>query len=875
VRSPLECMDGSYEHAVFATYSLNLHFFEQWVLPLLRSVGARNVTILTDEAQLGVALADRSLRSIGRSYHVVSVRLGPGAFHPKLMLLAGDDGARVCISSANLTVDGQLRNVESAIVLDSIVPSHRTPIADTAAFVRAVALDQAPAHTAEAIMAALEAADAIPEERPPGPLRVVHNLVEPLLVHFPAAALTAVTPYADSGEAAGVFAERGGLTVITDGGAFAAPESFFSGAWTVDARDFGKRRLHGKAYWPTVKTDAWLLLGSANLSRQALLGTAAQGNTELGVVLSPHEPQLPEPPGTAWRREALEDTAPRRYAGEEQAESVTAQAGSFDAWEDERIIVVEGVPDEATLDFWHGGAWHRLGAVVGGRVEPPEHVRPYLIRWISDRGTIRHGIVHRTDQLRIHRLRPRSASRGADVLASLPLDLAGVQALESVLRDLYLLGSFVGDDGEDVGRELRERVRDGESEDASGLSTWMPARPEDEPRVPDIYRRRWQNAPDALLALIRGALRLETTLHAPEEEWDVLEESLDFDQADHEAEQESGEGAGRDAPPRVEAPVVTRYRNSLVRLLRRGEEFVRTVADPDLADLGFQSVLALHERIERSPVEVDGHEQTLVESDELLRQKLALLEAYLRVRQGRDPLCLATARAHLASCLAAKKAWTPLEWEQVENLAYRTCAEILQASEFAPAAARDAGEPLREITERLRPYADRSTWDGYLTLADELLSDAEINTEPLICVDGEDWFDRLEASPAWRLIGYGAIVGFAEGQPYAAVVRNSQPRSKVRAHALICEPGKGRLHELFRRASDGAWLARVYAPVNAGVVDDIRKFGLEALLQASATRTPFAEVRDAEGIVDALLTRFASDRPSGAPAMGSPRVEGG
>src|SRR5712691_523831 len=164
VRSPLECIDGRYEHAVFTTYSINLHFFEQWVLPLLRASGARNVTVLADEAQLGVALTDRNLRSIGRSYHVVSVRIGPGAFHPKLMLLAGEDGARACISSANLTVDGQLRNVESAIVLDSSIAEHRQAFIETAAFVRAVALEQAPAHTAEAIMVALEVADAIPDE---------------------------------------------------------------------------------------------------------------------------------------------------------------------------------------------------------------------------------------------------------------------------------------------------------------------------------------------------------------------------------------------------------------------------------------------------------------------------------------------------------------------------------------------------------------------------------------------------------------------------------------------------------------------------------------------------------------------------------------
>ena len=48
MRSPLECIEGSYEHAIFATYSINLRFFEEWVLPLLRLAGVRNITVFAD-----------------------------------------------------------------------------------------------------------------------------------------------------------------------------------------------------------------------------------------------------------------------------------------------------------------------------------------------------------------------------------------------------------------------------------------------------------------------------------------------------------------------------------------------------------------------------------------------------------------------------------------------------------------------------------------------------------------------------------------------------------------------------------------------------------------------------------------------------------
>ncbi len=112
---------------------------------------------------------------------------------------------------------------------------------------------------------------------------------------------------------------------------------------------------------------------------------------------------------------------------------------------------------------------------------------------------------------------------------------------------------------------------------------------------------------------------------------------------------------------------------------------------------------------------------------------------------------------------------------------------------------------------------------------------------------------RLENSPAWRLIGYGAVAGFRDRQPYGVLVHNSLPRSNHLAHFLICEPAAHRLHELFLRAADRRWLSRTYKPVNEGDVDDAGKFGVEGLLQAGADRTSFKQVTTFEGIIGDLL----------------------
>src|SRR3954451_7355328 len=130
VRSPLELLGGRFEHALLTTYSLNLRFFEEWVLRALWAAEVRNIVVFVDPGELGHALTDRAPSAAGRAYHVVVAKNAKAAFHPKVLLLTGSAGARLCVSSANLTADGQLRNAESAIAFDSHVAGHLRPILD-------------------------------------------------------------------------------------------------------------------------------------------------------------------------------------------------------------------------------------------------------------------------------------------------------------------------------------------------------------------------------------------------------------------------------------------------------------------------------------------------------------------------------------------------------------------------------------------------------------------------------------------------------------------------------------------------------------------------------------------------------------------------
>lgn len=104
---------GSYENCVILTYNADLFFFEQVVLPTLRSHGCNNNLVLMDLKQYEASLvsASRHLGSLGKLYSVLPVKAF-GAFHPKLILQAGEKTGRLILGSGNLTVRGFSSNWE-------------------------------------------------------------------------------------------------------------------------------------------------------------------------------------------------------------------------------------------------------------------------------------------------------------------------------------------------------------------------------------------------------------------------------------------------------------------------------------------------------------------------------------------------------------------------------------------------------------------------------------------------------------------------------------------------------------------------------------------------------------------------------------------
>jgi hypothetical protein len=117
-----EIPTGKFHSAVFTTYSINLYYLEQQVLSLLGSKGIHYVSVLVDSNMLTTQLDTLSILSEQRkrNYAIHGIQTN-GAFHPKIIFLAGEATLLLLIGSGNLTSSGHGKNLEvwNAIYIDN------------------------------------------------------------------------------------------------------------------------------------------------------------------------------------------------------------------------------------------------------------------------------------------------------------------------------------------------------------------------------------------------------------------------------------------------------------------------------------------------------------------------------------------------------------------------------------------------------------------------------------------------------------------------------------------------------------------------------------------------------------------------------------
>jgi hypothetical protein len=117
IASPLTLLheERAADEVLSLSYTLNLGFWERYALSVARGLGAR-ITVVADAR---MATADVGyVHYAGITYlDARAVCKAGGAFHPKLLVIAGKDYATVAIGSGNVTLPGWHGNAEIWTVL--------------------------------------------------------------------------------------------------------------------------------------------------------------------------------------------------------------------------------------------------------------------------------------------------------------------------------------------------------------------------------------------------------------------------------------------------------------------------------------------------------------------------------------------------------------------------------------------------------------------------------------------------------------------------------------------------------------------------------------------------------------------------------------
>src|SRR5437762_6954562 len=86
---------GRWQQAFFTTFTLNLGFFEAYVLPRLHRARCDKITVLVDASFYLASLAESGARYVGTAYRAFPIAMPPGVFHAKLTYLTHEQGKDV------------------------------------------------------------------------------------------------------------------------------------------------------------------------------------------------------------------------------------------------------------------------------------------------------------------------------------------------------------------------------------------------------------------------------------------------------------------------------------------------------------------------------------------------------------------------------------------------------------------------------------------------------------------------------------------------------------------------------------------------------------------------------------------------------------
>ena len=368
--------EESAREVLLLTFTLNLEFWERYALSVARGLGAR-VTVVADAAMVHGEPAH--IRYAGITYldGRAACKSG-GAFHPKLLVIVGDDYATVAIGSGNATVAGWHDNAELWTVLRGDSTGAPDTFAALAGWLRGLparvrfsgAVENALDRTAE-LLEALPATE-------PGPL-LLSSMDTPILDQLPdptstVKELVVASPFYDRrGDALGALLERfeprhtrlllQPSDVVADGSVLA---TLLAAAGRSAETIAGDRYHHGKLIEWALDGQRFALTGSPNVSAPALRRSLVEpgGNCELALLTEIDESLAPTSGGQLELQHLAAITFDSRYAAPPAISLLGVMLGP------DRVAVTLGrsLDTEAVLEYMQGAAWE-TAALAPANVE--------------------------------------------------------------------------------------------------------------------------------------------------------------------------------------------------------------------------------------------------------------------------------------------------------------------------------------------------------------------------------------------------------------------------------------------------------------------------------------------------------------------------
>lgn len=100
-----------YSIALLTTFNFEISYFERAILSALYDKGIKNIELFVDAGELEKAVSESIDNNLNKKYIANPIRIN-SAFHPKIVLLLGEEKAKLIVASANIKTSGYTLNNE-------------------------------------------------------------------------------------------------------------------------------------------------------------------------------------------------------------------------------------------------------------------------------------------------------------------------------------------------------------------------------------------------------------------------------------------------------------------------------------------------------------------------------------------------------------------------------------------------------------------------------------------------------------------------------------------------------------------------------------------------------------------------------------------